>query len=91
MSKHTPIPWRIFCGAEGDFIGDKDKECIITIDDDTISDDAKFIVRAVNCHDELVAALETMIARLDCRKKWEDPDREAYHAARSALARATGE
>lgn len=87
---HTPTPWR------------EEQTAIIGGDNDMVCDTGYFlvpknkaniglIVRAVNCHDELVAALETMIARLDCRKKWEDPDREAYHAARSALARATGE
>ena len=62
--KHTPVPWFV---GEGNFIEDEqgntiaDPRCMNpTEDHEEMEANAEFIVRAVNCHDELVAQLERM-------------------------------
>lgn len=74
MSKHTPLPWKageletsdgeiyIWTDAEDKFIASvKDED-----DDgqDTLAN-AEFIVRACNCHEELLAACKAVAAALD--------------------------
>jgi hypothetical protein len=51
---------------------------------------AKLIVRAVNCHEELVAALKEITECAEHWKHWADYDRrpEALLRARTALAKA---
>lgn len=60
---HTPTPWfsegrppnmvLLFSGKD---MGNRKSPCILLADDDQAAN-AAFIVRAVNCHDELVEAL----------------------------------
>jgi len=69
MTKHTPTPWKTEQGYHGCYrivrIGADKNEGDITdtcMDDVYISEpDAAFIVRACNCHDELVDALESAL------------------------------
>ena len=73
MAEHTPLPW--FVGKDyygGISIRTKETPASNIVGDDAIfentghgagdmsPEDAAFIVRAVNAHDELVAALETV-------------------------------
>lgn len=82
MSEHTPLPWAtdnddpvIIVNAEGSSLGE------ITSGDPYIGRheelaNAAFIVRAVNCHAELVAALKIETAALEraIRRGIDDPE-----------------
>lgn len=70
-TKHTPTPWSrniqpaskytvIFSGRNKHVA----KVCIDGLSDEEIEANMSFIVRAVNSHEMLLAALEDMIARL---------------------------
>jgi hypothetical protein len=77
--KHTPTPWTIsknhcaFRGKPGYLIGDTE-----------IEEDTAHIVKCVNLHDELVAALEDFSIE-DCPscsgtgREYPDDDKEACH------------
>lgn len=60
--------------------------------DESSRENAEFIVKAVNCHDELVAALEDIISAEGTeRDEWDAVERlipEIVTLARSALAKA---
>lgn len=67
--KHSPTPWRVDYDSEKDDFGVTHRwvDCIVSIpakatvcgSDAELADvDAEFIVRAVNCHDELVAEMK---------------------------------
>ena len=77
MAEHTPTPWHIepyyALGPEQEIVG-SNGEPICTVlgskdfTEDTegwIEPDAAFIVRAVNCHEELVEALEFAHSHVD--------------------------
>lgn len=62
--KATPRPWKVVPSPHGPKyqcvqIGDDDRYTTLEL----LPDDAALIVKAVNCHDDLVAALEAII---DC-------------------------
>lgn len=66
MSKHTPTPW----GRAGiELIGNEGREMIGTLHDTqagiSVKENASFIVRAVNAHDELLHALRLAKALLE--------------------------
>ena len=68
MSKHTPTPWHV----DGECIyGTTQRGDYVRIADTTVADgdnlpdkeadaNASFIVRAVNCHDEMLKALKAV-------------------------------
>lgn len=70
MSKHTPLPWRVFVGgSEGAWIKPdvgsmkEDLKHIGVINGRDLATDianAEMIVRAVNCHDDLLHALKNL-------------------------------
>ena len=86
-AKHTPLPWRLF--AENGFVEVRADDVLVAVvnwqgfNDSFRSDDghlanAEFIVRAVNSHAALVAALEKLM-------KWIGPppvDKHSYDSLR---------
>ena len=54
---------------------------------------AEFVVRACNAHDELVSALETLVADVEAeyRDRNGDADHDGIEKAKTALAKAKGE
>ena len=86
---HTPTPYRV-TGSEVNtsmWIVDAKNRRICTIKTcDHDNDNAAFIVRCCNSHDELVKALEAMI---HCETAYERAT--AYHKSIAALAAARGE
>lgn len=100
-TQHTPTPYRLagindtaIIGKEGGVIANvhninvrmRQVECQ-TVDD--ARNTAAFIVRACNAHDELVAALSTMLgaAEIDCMDDKSNVWRSAMIDARAALAK----
>ena len=53
---------------------------------------AEFIVRACNCHDELLAALQTLVSLTHriCENSYGQSVDDAYERARAIIAKATG-
>lgn len=105
--KHSPLPWGIqqYRSCEGFSIWTKDR-CIAerwypTLTDEeaiTVRANAELIVRAVNCHEELVAALRESLEFCRCRvhskpsanvfNSCECCACSAYKASREALKKA---
>jgi hypothetical protein len=88
MSEHTPTPWRV---AEDGAIRANCNEWIADTYHPRRITNAKFIVRAVNNFDDLVAALKEAIAELN---EWcEEESGEGYNNPRfnEILARAEGQ
>ena len=105
-AQHTPVPWKLYSVGntvsvhygDGPAGGD---DCIVHwtgFDGSNVSlakrkANAKFIVRACNSHDKLLAALESIMA---LEPSPDMPDRnqgiaEAQYYARAALAAAKGQ
>ena len=66
MSKHTPTPWKVVDNPDlplGIVEVDEDGSgiCNMEFDHERDKANAEIIVRAVNCHDELVYVVETML------------------------------
>lgn len=87
---HTPTPWKF---AKGWMRG-RDNERIAEFFSHPSFDDQQFIERAVNCHDDLVAALKfllddhvALISSGDCGN-WNAESTPEVKAARAALAKA---
>jgi acetone carboxylase gamma subunit len=86
---HTPLPWEaedvdIFA-ADCDFHTVATCECNHTCrDEDEQAANAALIVRAVNSHHALVAALQSLAADA----KWQNAPDDLLKAARAALAAA---
>jgi hypothetical protein len=83
--KHTPGPWRLWKKTDKDFVrgvvldqeGNLVADCNIFFFDETAGrskeecrDNAAFIVRACNCHDELLAACKEFSFIPDCGGDW---------------------
>lgn len=90
----TPRPWT-FCHADDtsyDLIG-ADKTRVAKMDGrievPPSPEDAVLIARAVNCHDELVAALDAFVSAWDRSDTLDG--HEAVGLAKAALAKARGE
>lgn len=98
MSDHTPTPWHTDPGIGDGCVWAKEKTGQHTARLKTICrtsiDDAAFIVRAVNSHDELVAVLKGIVSSGESAArnadKWDDIPvaRAAYDDARAAIAKA---
>lgn len=91
-SKHTPTPWnykQAYANGAGAFIG-PDGKGIACITSSTKRDNnaanAAHIVRCVNAHDELVAALRALLKAHGERTSW--ASESLWDAARAALAKA---
>lgn len=70
MTKHTPTPW--VNNGEGIIVcndGDVFTMSTTLLDDKEREANAAFIVKAVNCHDELVEALEIAYKNLSGYEK----------------------
>lgn len=73
---HTPTPWRVFTATNGLYIGvgEPNGEGILDAgfgvwrEGPEAIANAAFIVKAVNAHDELVAALQALISNLPYQK-----------------------
>lgn len=100
MSEHTPTPW----DADGVYVMYHDAELSITVagcaisprmDSSKAKANAAFIVRAVNAHDDLVAALKVAQSHLRTLRgdRRNEPnsdqiDRAVFDAIDAALAKA---
>ena len=68
MNKHTKTPWwrggfaSIWSGVQEQSAINSDLVCILPGLDENREGNAEFIIRAVNSHDELVEALQDMLA-----------------------------
>jgi hypothetical protein len=89
MTEHTPTPWMVEATARAFYIAAGESELVgSTTIDDTGKANAEHIVRCVNLHDELVAALTGILESYVPRRDSDDPD---VMAAQAALAKARGE
>jgi hypothetical protein len=82
--KATKRPWFISVYAQGGFQVATARRAV----------DANLIRRAVNCHDELVAACEAVCADMkheSCMRCGHEISPGTYHLAETALAKAKGE
>ena len=68
MSEHSPLPWRIYAleNSNALHIDDAGGQDIVTAwgwgePEDAMRANAAFIVRAVNCHADLLAALKSTL------------------------------
>lgn len=103
IAAHTPTPWfyraKIFNNGENtDALGsirgpasDNDPWFIATVEHMPGAEaNAAFIVRAVNAHEDLVAALRLACTQAVRDANWDKPPQSKwYYAAKAALAKAT--
>lgn len=98
MGKHTPGPWT----ANGDMVNTK-KDCLYVAKcagdtDEQAEANAEFIVRACNCHDELVEACKEFLKLEKFTSSLRTPDPNgcwgdlcnAFAIAKSAISKAEG-
>jgi hypothetical protein len=105
MTKQTPTPWRIATDEQG-YAHHIAADGYITVssfsvavknccDKETIKANAAHIVRSVNAHDELVAALQNMLEQFvtipgaDTKPGLVQDERMAIMNARAAIVKAT--
>lgn len=84
--EHTPTPWSV----SGNMIWDANNYHVASCN---VNNDAAFIVRACNAHDELVAACEEAIKAIELRISMQGAAGylgNAYKKAKEALAKAKG-
>jgi hypothetical protein len=108
MSEHTPVPWvvRVFPTARNannqywimDAIPDKDGKVVAnaiasaTPSNDEAEANARFIVRACNCHADLLEAVNLLLAAIDFAEVNKHPAIEAcLDYATAVIAKAEGE
>lgn len=104
--KHTPTPWKIGQRSTHDntiaitsthAISESKQQEICRVSpapfyDDNQETNAAFIVRAANCHDELVKALNALLRCPDLTlENLERETLDAINEAKQALAKAKGE
>lgn len=93
MSEHAPGPWSIHPYVDAIIINDRDGVPVASLSDRAISrvgmppENAKRIVTAVNCFDELLAALEACQQYLSRQ----NPGIGVAIAAEKAIKKARGE
>ena len=92
-TKHTPLPWKTTKPGHGQKtkylcvqIGPNENYSTLELE----PEDAKFIVRAVNSHDALVAALEEARLTLALHANRDSQEEKAFNKIESALALAKG-
>jgi hypothetical protein len=87
--KHTPTPWvvnaagNVICSADGKWLADTRT---VQREDEEDKENAALIVRAVNSHEQLVAALRLAKHRLDCANKHIDCQDEIDAIVRALAA-----
>ena len=88
MTDHTPTPWHYWPHFDNGVITEDSMGVhIVRMTGVNTLANAEFIVRAVNCHDELVKALEAVV------RDWDSPDvspERIRDQAIAALAKAKG-
>jgi hypothetical protein len=95
---HTPTPWKVFTSPDGLLvvgIGTLEGEGVCDAgfgvwrwnDGEGIAN-AHFIVRAVNSHADMLAALKAIIPLIDVAGYTDRRDEEAIRQARAAIAKA---
>ena len=88
--KHTPLPWKIGStradGYNFTTIVNEKKAYIATVDIENETENAAFIVRAVNNHYQLIEALEALV-----NADSYELDQMAIKGARAAISKAKGE
>lgn len=94
-----PLPWAACHWDHSDLAAVTDAQDVVVFSNVT-HDEADFIVRAVNCHDELLAAIKALVGELShCQivpiASPAEPDRyggpalhDAMQAVRAAIAKA---
>jgi hypothetical protein len=92
MSKHTPTPWK-HVHYDETFFTIETMDGNVQTAEAYSEEDAAFIVQACNAHDDLVAALQKVIACLRGtaeigRRATANMTEQAYNAALAALAKA---
>lgn len=77
---HAPTPWYIHPDSPS-VIREPENDCIVCYHCDI--NDARFIVRAVNSHDELIGVLKRCkyLLAVDCDSRGQSPEVEACRAA----------
>ncbi len=102
MTKHTPTPWKVAETAplvmdRGMFIRcvneGHDHGAIACVNlgsrSEEVQANARLIVKAVNCHDDLIEALTGLLEVCPCKNGCDPKDMTcATNAARAALAKA---
>lgn len=99
--KHTPTPWKFSLSIERDFLGiypdTGKKEAPIAkmpeyIRKDVMAANAEFIVRAVNSHDEMLAALQDAESAISASISYYGTDAalSALKSVRAAISKAIG-
>jgi len=89
-SKHTPTPWHVVDKPDSDWLDVESEHMgVCRLPRDRFaSGDAAMIVRAVNAHDDLVAALRNLLHEA---RHFGNPEMDvAKDAAEAALAKAEG-
>lgn len=98
MNNHTPTPWKLLPpdqirGPRQEFVADC--QCFVKAGwrAEFDSANAEFIVRAVNNHEDLLAALEKALHSLTAARQRLNIDFEipAEEAARAAITKAKGQ
>lgn len=96
-TQHSPLPWvqdgcvvEAFDAPFHHDIAATSKSAIWTSDESRAEANAKFIVKACNCHDELLAALKDLLNATSGNPKTPPTGFEAIRA-RAAIAKAEGE
>lgn len=102
MSKHTKVPWVRLYGTEIRPTIKPDETLIAEVlgadrrfEEEDVNDEcvanAEFIVRAVNCHDQLVEALQSLVFWFGNSNSGSVREADLMRDARTALGKATGE
>ncbi len=88
------IPWRIKEGADGiTFVMSGDLGRVFCyVQTEEYGEEAQHVVRAVNCHDELLSELRRVVAYAEKLERAQNLDSRnvTLDAARSAIAKAEG-
>ena len=87
---HTPTPWEahytIIIGPDSEVIADTSCKGARQAPRNTQKANAQMIVRAVNAHTELVAALKNLVERIEKANNW-DQRNDGLTDTRALLAR----
>lgn len=104
-ARHTPTPYRLWRPKTGDMRGMEVPQDMALVgandiavgvlygDLDEVRLAQSYIVRAVNCHDELLAALKDILPMAEAYLKSapSHPDHSKLETARAAISKASGQ
>lgn len=85
IALHTTTPWMVVKRPAHYDIQNE----WYTLGETSLRDDAEFIVKAVNCHEELLSLLEDVINQVDSDDYSGGISNETYNKIRIALLKAT--